>query len=219
MKRYVHEPNPRHAKFSARVLAHTKKSDELCAEVIDVIIVPYLIAVINWPYSSQAIAQSLPENDPELLVAHVAVLAEMARSAPDAFEQKSDVIMAFLVKETLMTPCPRDEVSIVTFVLCGSRNERASYQDGMEIDDGVEWVDDDKLPPLAKAKILSLKVCRRRCLAHAQLDSALDIANPVLKMFFTLLDNGGSIKEDALDEYVLPYPTSSLPSLLTCRCN
>jgi sister chromatid cohesion protein PDS5 len=74
----------------------------------------------------------------------------------------------------------------------------------MDIDgiEEVEWMDEDALPPLAKAKILSLKVCRRRCLVHAQTESALDIAKPVLKMFLTLLENRGSTRENDPDEWV-----------------
>lgn len=48
--------------------------------------------------------------DEELLVAHLAALAELAKSAPYAFEQKSDVIVGFLVKQVLMQLRPSDEV-------------------------------------------------------------------------------------------------------------
>ena len=58
----------------------------------------------------QSIADRLPEADPEQLVAHITVLAQLAKMAPDAFESKSDVIMAFLLKEVLMTPSPPDPV-------------------------------------------------------------------------------------------------------------
>lgn len=37
-------------------------------------------------------------------MAHVVVLAQFARFAPDAFEHKSDVLTAFLLKELLMVP-------------------------------------------------------------------------------------------------------------------
>lgn len=71
----------------------------------------------------------------------------------------------------------------------------------MDVDeDAEEWVEEDELPPLAKAKILALKVCRHRCLVHAGDESAVEIATPVLKMLATLLDNGGTLSEDAVDE-------------------
>jgi sister chromatid cohesion protein PDS5 len=52
----------------------------------------------------------LTDADPEQLVAHITVLAQFAKMAPDAFESQSDVIMAFLLKEVLMTPSPPDPV-------------------------------------------------------------------------------------------------------------
>jgi sister-chromatid-cohesion protein PDS5 len=59
---------------------------------------------------AKSIAQGLPNADPELQAAHIAVLAQFASLAPDSFEQKSDVIMAFLLKQVLMTPMPSDTV-------------------------------------------------------------------------------------------------------------
>ena len=44
------------------------------------------------------------------MVAHIAALAQLAKLAPDAFENKSDVIMAFLLKEVLMTHGTHDPV-------------------------------------------------------------------------------------------------------------
>lgn len=58
----------------------------------------------------QQITDSLPEAEPELLAAHIAVLAQLASRAPEAFERKSDVITAFLLKQVLMVPSPPDEV-------------------------------------------------------------------------------------------------------------
>ena len=48
--------------------------------------------------------------DEDKLVAHIVVLAEIARIMPDAFEQKSEEIMNFLVKHVLMVPSPPDKV-------------------------------------------------------------------------------------------------------------
>jgi sister chromatid cohesion protein PDS5 len=41
-----------------------------------------------------------------LPVAHVAALTQLVRFAPDAFEQKSDIIMTYLSKRILMMPIP-----------------------------------------------------------------------------------------------------------------
>lgn len=48
-----------------------------------------------------------------MLVAHISVLAELAQTAPDAFESKSEAIMNFIVKQILMTPSPPDPVGFL----------------------------------------------------------------------------------------------------------
>jgi sister-chromatid-cohesion protein PDS5 len=48
------------------------------------------------------IAAALADVGGDTLVAHIAVLAEAAKSCPEAFEDKSDVIMNFLVQGLLM---------------------------------------------------------------------------------------------------------------------
>jgi len=68
----------------------------------------------------------------------------------------------------------------------------------METDE--EWVEDLAMSPQLKAKLLALKVCRNRSLAHASSDTALDIARPVLKMFTTLLQYSGSFTAEAPDD-------------------
>jgi hypothetical protein len=78
----------------------------------------------------------------------------------------------------------------------------------MDVDIGEEWVEDDDVSLNLKAKIMSLKVCRNRSLAHASSDTALAISTPVLKMLSTLLDHNGSFTDDAAEEYV-PFTTLS----------
>lgn len=58
-----------------------------------------------------------------------------------------------------------------------------------------DWVDDP--PPPLRAKVLALKVCRNRCLAHAQSDTAREIAAPVIRMFSTVLQYEGRFRADA----------------------
>lgn len=68
------------------------------------------------------------------------------------------------------------------------------------MDTDTEWVEDENIKPSLRAKLLALKVCRHRCMAHAEDETALDIASPVLKMFLTLLQHSGSLTADAQDE-------------------
>ena len=68
------------------------------------------------------------------------------------------------------------------------------------MDTDEEWVEDDQMAPELRAKLLVLKICRKRCLAHGKSDEAVHVAEPALRMFFTLLDFGGSFSESAEDE-------------------
>jgi len=70
----------------------------------------------------------------------------------------------------------------------------------MDVD--AEWVEKPDVPFSLSKKIMALKVCRNRCLAHAASDTALDVATPVLKMFFALLEHGGSFHAENDDEFV-----------------
>ena len=70
----------------------------------------------------------------------------------------------------------------------------------MDIDG--EWVEESDVPPSLNKKIIALKVCRNRCLAHATSDAALDIATPVIRMLFALLEQGGSLRAENEDELV-----------------
>jgi sister-chromatid-cohesion protein PDS5 len=70
----------------------------------------------------------------------------------------------------------------------------------MEVD--AEWVEKSDIPASLSKKIIALKVCRNRCLGHAASDTALDVATPVLKMFFALLEHGGSLHAENDDKLV-----------------
>ncbi len=67
------------------------------------------------------------------------------------------------------------------------------------MDTDEDWLEDDVVPLELRAKILALKVCRNRCLAHADSETALDIAQPVIRMFSTVLQHDGSFSVDAKD--------------------
>ncbi|CDO77959.1 hypothetical protein BN946_scf184971.g9 [Trametes cinnabarina] len=159
--RFVMESNARHAKFAARLIACMRNAERLCEQVIE------------------AIADNLAEVDPDTLVAHIAVLAQLALRAPEAFEQKSDVVMAYLVKQVLKSTLSEDEET--------------------QMDTDEDWVEDASMRPELRAKVLALKVCRNRCLAHAESDTALEIAQPVIRMFSTVLQYEGSFSADARD--------------------
>ncbi len=60
----------------------------------------------------------MEDKDTELPVAYIAALTQISRFAPDAFEQKSDVIMTYLIKRVLMVPSPVDPVSYYHLSFC-----------------------------------------------------------------------------------------------------
>ena len=61
------------------------------------------------------------------------------------------------------------------------------------MDDGEEWVEDEDVPELLRAKVLALKTCRNRCLSHAGSEKAMEIATPVMKLCATLLEQNGTV--------------------------
>ncbi|KAF9457542.1 armadillo-type protein [Collybia nuda] len=161
LSRLALQSNYRYAKFAARALAFSKNKDEVCAEMVE------------------SIVEGMTDCSPELLVGHIAVLAQFAKYIPDAFEHRSDVIMAFLLKKVLMVP---------------------SLPDLDEMDEDEEWQADEDVSPTTKAKILSLKVCRHRSLAHASSEKALEIVTPVLKMLATLIEHNGSLSSTVTED-------------------
>ncbi|ELU44304.1 cohesin-associated protein Pds5 [Rhizoctonia solani AG-1 IA] len=123
----------------------------------------------------QNIASTLPKAKGDTLVAHIAALAEAAKACPEAFEDKSNVITTYLVQELLMSNTP-------------------STEDEMLTDDAdEEWVEDNQLNAIGKAKLLALKVMHNRCLAHVNSDAALDVSQPVFKLLFAILEHGGAV--------------------------
>ncbi|KAJ7446638.1 armadillo-type protein [Mycena latifolia] len=117
----------------------------------------------------EVICDALGTSAPEVLVAHVA--------------HKSDVLTTFLLKELLMIP---------THPLDARRSFPPANIDAMDTEE--EWADESEVSDNLRAKILALKVCRNRSLAHASSENAIEIATPVFKMLATLLEHGGSPK-------------------------
>ena len=69
------------------------------------------------------------------------------------------------------------------------------------MDDGEEWMENDEVPDVLRAKLQALKLFRNRSLAHGAAENALEIATPALKMFATLLEHNGSLNPEAEEKY------------------
>jgi len=104
----------------------------------------------------------------------VTVLAELSRAVPAVFEGKGEELMDFLYQKVLLPPCELN----------------------MELED-EDWLAEEDIPSLGRAKIRALKVCRNRCLSQASSPLALDVFSSVLKLYLTLLRNDGSFSLDA----------------------
>ncbi|KAJ7201011.1 hypothetical protein GGX14DRAFT_400212 [Mycena pura] len=139
IKRLALDGTSRQAKFAARFLVFSKKPT-ICKEVVDVI------------------CESLGSTTPEAFLAHIAVLAQFARFAPDVLEHKSDVLMTFLLKGLLMIPTHPHNVAQWVMHLClvSSLNY---FQDVMGDE---EWAVESEVSDNLRAKSLALK--RRKML-------------------------------------------------------
>ncbi len=108
--------NPRHAKFAARLLSCSKNASD-CMGLVEVC---HRYGLLFCPSSvcstciSQAVVEDLPNSSDEARVARITVLAQLAKLVPDAFESRSDVITAFLLKHVLMVPISPNEVYFAT---------------------------------------------------------------------------------------------------------
>ncbi|KAL7414966.1 armadillo-type protein [Mrakia frigida] len=143
------EGTARQAKFAARLVAYSKKADELTPDL------------------SETLATSLADDDDKLLHSHLTALSEIARSAPDAFEDQSELVTKFIL-------------------------DNFANPDENNKDDEDEWIEEEELTPRAKAKLVSLKLCTNRCAAHARTNEAAAIATPVINLLLTILTKRGS---------------------------
>lgn len=127
------------------------------------------------------VVQSLPSATGGSLVSHLAAIAEFAQSIQRVFETRSQVITTHLV-QLLM-------------------RETASEEND---DNSPDWVDENQLDYITRAKLLSIKVFRNRCLFYveprADTTSAHEVLAPVLKMLWTILENGGATTPDSTDK-------------------
>jgi len=69
-----------------------------------------------------------------------------------------------------------------------------------------DWTEDSQMSDALRTKILSLKLCRHRCIAQAKSESPMEIANPVFKMLTTLLKHNGLLSDKITTRYSHPIP-------------
>lgn len=138
---------------------------------------------------------------PPTLVGHLAFLAEIAKKVPAAFEQKSDVIISFIVQTLLLQAVSANPVCSCSVFL--SLYSIQILQNIKSMDETDEWASDEEVSDLTTAKIIGIKICRNRCVVHADSETALANASAVLTMLLNILALGGSMDENISDEYVI----------------
>lgn len=72
-----------------------------------------------------------------------------------------------------------------------------------------DWKEDSRTSDTLRTKILSLKLCRHRCIAQAKSENPMDIANPVFKMLTTLLQHDGLLSDKITTRYSSSRSTSN----------
>ncbi|WVF69779.1 hypothetical protein IAT40_004558 [Kwoniella sp. CBS 6097] len=144
---------PRQAKFAARFLARCKEP-EACVELVNNIVDGFDDVT----------------NDQKL--ACLRALAELALSAPKAFETRSEDIMKYVMNEVMLAPSPSSGV------------------------EGETWVNEEDLEPLDRAKIFGLRLLTHRCLGFARDPEADTVLKPILKLLSSVLENDGMINQN-----------------------
>ena len=73
-----------------------------------------------------------------------------------------------------------------------------------------DWKEDGQMSDMLRSKILSLKLCRHRCIAQAASENPMDVASPVFKMLITLLQHDGLLSDKITTRYSLSHSSSRL---------
>ncbi|ORY30387.1 armadillo-type protein [Naematelia encephala] len=151
------EGSPRQAKFAARFVANSKHK-EACAVFIDDILARLRKAEVGR------------------LPSYLRALAELALSAVDAFEAKSEQIIKFVLEHVMYKKSP-------------SAGE----------DEPEEMVEESALEPLDQAKIIGLRVCTHRSLAFARIPDAVTHFTPTRNLLTTVISNEGFVTDKSLE--------------------
>jgi len=72
-----------------------------------------------------------------------------------------------------------------------------------------DWKEDSQISDILRTKILSLKLCRHRCIAQAKSENPMDVAGPVFKMLTTLLQHDGLLSDKITTRYFLHHSAST----------
>lgn len=97
------------AKYAARFIAYSKVK-EAPGELLDVSWSLHIVSEVAQA-DGQDIIKRFQDEDEERLMTYLRVLAELALSSPEAFEERSSDLMDFVLKEVMFKASPSSEVS------------------------------------------------------------------------------------------------------------
>ncbi|RXK35355.1 hypothetical protein M231_07377 [Tremella mesenterica] len=151
------EGTVKQAKLAARFLANSKHKD-LCVDLI------------------KDLVEQSKESEDDHILSHLRALAELALSAPSAFEQESEEIIRFVIDDIMAKPSP-------------------------STDDTTEdaWTDEENLNIHDRAKLIGMKICAHRCLGYAREADAAVIFRPTLQMLVSILKHEGAVNENTME--------------------
>ncbi|MBW0491031.1 hypothetical protein O181_030746 [Austropuccinia psidii MF-1] len=115
------------------------------------------------------LATSLTNVTARRLVGHLSGLSQIVKHSPDIFEKHGAAVTTFIVHNLIV---------------------KADEADQQHDED---WIADEELSDLNKARIEGLKLLTNRCIAFATLAEALAISAPVLKLLWQLMEGNGKI--------------------------
>jgi sister-chromatid-cohesion protein PDS5 len=105
---------PRQAKFAARFIAFGKHKDQ-ASDLVEVI---YIYTAEVSANVVQAVLDGLSEKKEERLLSYLRALSELAISAKDAYEDRSEEITRLINQEVLFKKSPSAEVGSFPHLFC-----------------------------------------------------------------------------------------------------
>ncbi|CAH7672632.1 armadillo-type protein [Phakopsora pachyrhizi] len=118
---------------------------------------------------SEKLADSLPQALPSQMVGYLGGLSRIAKHSTKVFEMHGAAVTSFIVKNLLVQSSEGDQ-------------ETKS-----------DWVTDEELCDLSRARVVGLKVLTNRCIIYSSTPEAMNFSTPIFKLFWQLLENDGSI--------------------------
>jgi len=116
----------------------------------------------------------LIEPDPERLLSYLRACSELALSSPAAFEEKSSEIIRFIMQKVML--------------------KKSTTSDDEATD---EWVEEEELTFLDRAKLVGMRVCTHRSLGFARDEKAVEIVRPTFDLLLSIIKNDGMVNDES----------------------